>query len=128
MATSYSINATTPKDKARLLLGDTGVDGTVFLLTDEEINSFLGQVPFNEGVALLAESLATRFAQYPDQTDTPGGSSIKWTERVPAWLELAKRMRAGGNPLASAPQRTMAKLGTLSNPPSVLSGVRGIRS
>ena len=129
MATTYSTTASTPKDKARLLLGDTGVDGGVFLLTDEEIVAFMGTVSFNEAVALLAEALSTRFAQYPDETDTPGGTTVKWTERVKTWLELAKRMRAGGNPLASAPRRTMAKLGTLSNPADTGTyGVKGVRS
>lgn len=128
MASSYNPLVTTPKDKARLLLGDTGVDSNaIFLLTDEEITAFLGTVPFNEAVALLAEGLAARFAQYPDETETAGGSKLKWTERVKTWLELAKRLRLAPNVNASGPRAAVAKLGTLTSPPDPTSGIRGIR-
>lgn len=113
MATTYVPTLSTPKDRARLLLGDTGVDGNSFLLTDEEINAMLTASKFNSAVADLAESLATRFAQFPDETDTPGGHKLKWSERVAAWQELAKRLRADAN---KGTRRGAAYLGTLTNP------------
>lgn len=113
MASTYSSSIATPKDRARLLLGDNGADGGVFLLTDEEIAAFLATLHFNEAVAQLADSLAVRFAQYPDETETPGGHTIKWTERVTAWQELAKRMRSASGP---STRRRPAYLGALTNP------------
>lgn len=117
MSTTYSVTDQTPKDKARFLLGDTGVDGGTFLLQDEEIASFLSGVPFNDGVALIADGLATRFAQFPDEQETAGGSKTKWSERVEGWRELAHRMRTVAiNPTVSAPRRRVAALGSLANP------------
>jgi hypothetical protein len=116
MANTYNNLSTSqvPKDRARRLLGDTGVDGNAWLLTDEEILSDLGTLSFSEAVASLALGLASRFAQYPDEVETAGSSSMKWSERVRTWRALAEQMVQ--NPTASAPRRTTARLGTLANP------------
>lgn len=117
MATTYDPTLPDPKDHVRLVLGDTGVDGNSWLLTDEEIAATLIRLPYNETCATLAEGLAARFAQFPDEEDTVSGAKLKWSERVKTWLEIAKRMRAeAANPTADAPKRTMARLGNLTNP------------
>ena len=118
MATTYNPTTITPsaKDRARKLLGDTGVDGGVFLLQDEEIIAEVNALGFNEGVAQLALGLASRFAQYPDEVDTPGGTTTKWTERVAAWKDLAKSIRLAPDPTDARPRKTVARLGLLKNP------------
>lgn len=127
-ATYNPSDPSTPNDKARLLLGDTGVDGGVFLLTDEEILAFTGSIAFNEAVAQLALSLATRFAQYPDETTTPGGHKTKWSERIKAWTDLAKTLRDSPDPLlAGGPRRRMGALGSMTNPAAAEAGVEGLR-
>lgn len=125
MAATYTFS-NSARDRARRLLGDTGVDSSqVFLLTDEEIDAEFSAYPFNDAVASLADGLAVRFAQYPDDTTTPGGHSIKWTERVKAWTEAAKRLRAMSGPGTT---NAAARLGNLTNPADTTTyGVRGIR-
>lgn len=113
MATTYT-SSNTPRDRARRLLGDTGVDGNTFLLQDSEIDAEIAAYRFNEAVAVLADGLAVRFAQFPDETDTPGGHQVKWTERVRAWQELAKRLRSSSGP---GTRGGTARLGSLINPP-----------
>lgn len=112
MATTYT-SSSSPRDRARRLLGDTGVDGNVFLLDDAEIDAEIAAYRFNEAVAALAEGLATRFAQYPDETETPGGHTVKWKERVGAWQDLAKRLRETPGP---GTRGGSTKLGALTNP------------
>lgn len=117
---TYSYNnsttAQTPKDRVRKVLGDTAVDGSHWLLSDEEILADLATMSYSEAVASLALSLASRFAQYPDEVDTAGNSKMKWSERVKTWRNLADHMVQ--NPTVSAPKRTMAKMGSLTNPAS----------
>lgn len=112
MATTYT-SSNTPRDRARRLLGDTGVDGNTFLLQDSEIDAEIATYPFNAAVATLADGLATRFAQYPDETETPGGHILKWSERVKAWQDLSKRLREARSP---GTRRSNAFLGALTNP------------
>lgn len=111
MATTYS-NSASALDRARRALGDTGEDGGVFLLTDEAITAELETWRWNDAVALLAEGLAARFGQYPDETTTPGNHTVRWRDRVSTWLEIAKRLRATTGPGA----KTGSRLGTLTNP------------
>lgn len=114
MATSYDPALSTPKDHARLMLGDNGADGGVYLLQDEEINGVLGNVTFSMGVAILAEGLAVRFAQFPDEVDPKEGTGLKWRARVTAWQDLAKRMREEGmDPTRTRPMRRAAAVGTI---------------
>lgn len=116
MATTYDSSASSAKDKARLLLGDTNPenvsDGWIF--TDEEITSFL-TIGFNEGVAQLALSAASRFAQYPDEEETPGDHRMKWSERVKNWRELAKQMRSSIDPTGAITRRN-GRVGAIKNP------------
>ena len=103
--------------RARYQLGDTGRildddDETVWLLDQEEIEGMIVAYGYAEGVAQLADGLAVRFAQEPDEYEDEGGVKVRWTERVAQWVNLAKRLRAGdvstetsiptGRPLAKA--------------------------
>jgi hypothetical protein len=112
MATTYNSSAT-PLDRARRILGDTGVDGNTFLLTDEEIEAELQGEAYNAAIGRLALGLATRFAQYPDDTTTPGGHKMKWSDRVRAWEALSDRMQRMKSP-GVRQRKTM--LGNLTNP------------
>jgi hypothetical protein len=102
----------TAKDKARALLGDTAVTaGTTTipaaraLLSDEHIAAVLAlATPFEAAVAWLADELAVRFAQVPDSI-SDSGSALRWSERIPAWRELAARMRADMLTAAAANSR-----------------------
>lgn len=85
-----------PRDRARQLLGDTGEDPAgVFLLQDETILALLALFPFSEAVAELAEGLATRFAQQPDEYNDEGGTKVSWKKRVDQWNLLAMTRRSG---------------------------------
>jgi len=112
MASTYSPGAST-RDRVRLWLGDTGADGGVFLLSDEEIDAELSGSTLADAVARLAEGLDIRFGQYPDETTTPGGHKMKWSQRCEAWRNLASGLRTGRIKLSRG---TMAKLGNLTNP------------
>lgn len=86
-----------------MILGDTGIDGGIFLLTDEEIDEQLDRLPFGQAVSFLAMSLASRFAQYPDETTDASGAKYKWGERVAQWRRLGEGKGLVENPTANAP-------------------------
>lgn len=124
---SYIGDLSSPLNRARRILGDTGVDGGVELLTDDEINAELSELSFNPAVANLALGLASRFGQFPDEVDTAGATKMKWSERVKTWRELAARLSSTVED-AEAPQRKVARLGTLSNTGSLPYGTgKGLR-
>jgi hypothetical protein len=88
----------TPRDRARLALGDTGFltsgnGQSIWLLEDETLDSLLAQ-GYELGVAEAAESLVARFAQLPDKLDESEGARQEWSHRIAAWKDLASRMRA----------------------------------
>lgn len=102
MSASFNPALATRLDRARLLLGDTGTikdsgGDPLWLLDNATIDALIQAEGFAEGVAQAAEALITRFAQEPDELTEEGdrGLSLKWTERVSAWRELAARMRSG---------------------------------
>lgn len=79
--------------RARFALGDTDVANA--LLQDEEIEAQIAMYGYAEGVALCCDGLVTRFAQDPDEASDEGGVKVVWRERIAAWKDLAKRLRAG---------------------------------
>lgn len=90
----------TPLDHIRLALGDHHSDSvagpvTDPLLLDAVIQAKVDALGYVEALAQLAESLAARFAQQPDEYSESGGLRFKWSERVTQWLELARRARSG---------------------------------
>ena len=102
MATNYSPALGTDRDRARFIVGDTGelLDSSgeqVWLLQDETIEALLSQFGYAEGVAQICEALISRFAQEPDQYEEEGGIQVRWSERIKAWKELARRMRDKGD-------------------------------
>ncbi|RYG38230.1 hypothetical protein EON81_04235 [bacterium] len=100
MGSTYHPAHDRPLDRARFALGDTGrlldeVGEQVWLLADDTIIAELAPPQgYRFGLSVLAEGLAVRFAQDPDDYEEEDGIKVKWTERVPAWEKLAARMRA----------------------------------
>lgn len=100
MSATFDPTLPTHKDHIRLLLGDIHNSGTAgvvenALREDEVIEALLTQCSFSETVARLADSLVAEFGQRPDSYSESGGLSIKWSERVQTWKELAQKARAG---------------------------------
>lgn len=82
--------------RARFALGDSGfTTEDEALLQDEEIEALIEMYGYAEGVAQCCDALVTRFAQDPDEHEDEGKVRAKWTERIKAWKDLAKRLRAG---------------------------------
>lgn len=79
----------TPRDYARLLLGDT--DDANQLLLDATYDASLARYGYNLTVGKLARGLATRFAQQPDEYDDEGGVQVRWRKRVDQWNLIAER-------------------------------------
>ena len=95
MAATFNVSLTSDRDYARLLLGDTDVP-TNALHQDETYDKCMTDLGFNLGVALLADSLVTRFAQEPEEYEqAESGASIKLRERLKAWKEIASKLRSG---------------------------------
>jgi len=90
---TYDPTLATPKDRIRLLIGDTGGIEGKELLRDEEIEALLSM----EGSTLLAaaaaaEAIAAKLAQRTD-TSLPGGVRIAFGQRADHYLRLAQRLR-----------------------------------
>lgn len=115
MATTFDFNPelapTDPLHRARRLLADVGeiVDEMgvpVWQYSNEEISGWITADGFNEGVAKLAQSLATKFAQEPVTYKDDGGIEIDFRERIKTLRELAADLRrnisAEVNPLGAS--------------------------
>lgn len=107
MATTYEPALPTPRDRARLLLGDTGVlldavGARVWFYQDETLDALIEEFKFAEAVAQAADGLCSRFAQEPDEYQDEGGVRVRWNERIEQWKTLAKKCRSGeiGGPKA----------------------------
>lgn len=89
MAFTYDGTLDTDLEKVRLVVGDT--DSTDPLLTDAEVNHFLGEhSDINVAAAAAAEAIAGKFARgYNFATD---GQSFNRSERVDHYLALAARL------------------------------------
>jgi hypothetical protein len=99
MAATWDASLASPRDRARLALGDTGLlkDGAgqaIWLLQNETLDALLAG-GYNEGVALAAEALIAQFSQLPDRLEEQEGLIQEWGERIAAWRDLAARMRSG---------------------------------
>lgn len=101
MAATYDQLLPTTKDRIRALLGDTAVTpGTTVipdgdeLVTDEHITVVLAEEGSVEAaLAFLADELVARFSQEPVKV-TLSGLAVDYSARIPAWKDLASRMRA----------------------------------
>jgi hypothetical protein len=92
MAWTYT-PVSTSKDKVRLLTGDT--DTTDQLLQDEEIAYVLGvQASISLASAACCDLIAAKFAR---QVNTQNGAlRVSAVKRYDHYIDLAKRLRAGG--------------------------------
>lgn len=101
MATTFNpANASVANsvDRARRLLADTGsiLDASGVALweyTDEEIAGWIQVDGFAEGVAKLADSLATKFSREPSSYADDGGLRVEFKERIAQLSKLAKELR-----------------------------------
>ena len=89
----------TPLYRARRLLSDVGemkdmTGATVWNYSNEEVQGWIDVDGFNEGVAKLAQSLATKFAQEPVSYRDDGGVAIDFAPRIKQLQELAKALRS----------------------------------
>jgi len=92
MTFSFDPALSTPKDRVRLLLGDTQPPGW---FSDEEINGLLVTVPApTYAAAFLADSLSARFAMRVDKRI--GSTQVSSSQASKAFAALAERLRAQG--------------------------------
>ena len=85
-------------DRARRLLADTGqltdASGTaIWEFSDEEIQGWITVDGFAEGVAKLADSLATKFSREPSSYSDDGGLRVEFRERINQLNKLARELR-----------------------------------
>lgn len=107
MSATYDETLPTPKDEARYLLGDTAVDPAEDALrSDELINAVLGRKGFELGLAFIADGLVAEISQEPVKI-TLGGLAVDYSARIPAWKDLASRMRAEAKAAAAATADTL---------------------
>lgn len=92
MTATFTNTLPTAKDRMRYQLGDVNV--AVPLEQDETYAANLTLYGEELGTAVMAEALASRYAQKPDSISDDSGS-ITWRERVKTWLALATRIRSG---------------------------------
>ena len=100
MSATFDPTLPTQRDHIRLALGDKHADAsagdiTEPLLQDETIDAKLAAWGYSEALAQLADALATEYAQRPDSYQEYQGLTMRWSERVSAWRELAKLARSG---------------------------------
>lgn len=103
MAATFDARLPTAKDRLRFALGDTDV--TQPAAQDETYVAVLALHAADEQLAAIqmADSLILRYAQQPDVVDVDGAIKVSWRDRLPAWRELAARLRAiTGAPGATA--------------------------
>lgn len=98
MASTFDSTLPTPRDRARLALGDTGflkdeAGDQIWLLPNETLDALLDQ-GYEIGVADAAEALVSQFAQLPTKLGEDEGLNQEWGERIAAWKALASRMRS----------------------------------
>ena len=103
MPTNFSFDPTlaptVPLHRARRLLSDVGdlkaEDGsTVWHYSDEEVVGWITADGFNEGVAKLAQSLATKYAQEPVKYRDDGGTDVDFGPRIKQLNDLAIQLRS----------------------------------
>jgi hypothetical protein len=100
MSATFDPTLPTQRDHIRLALGDKHANPTAGaitdpLLQDATIDALLDSLGYVQALAQLADSLATEYAQRPDEYREAGGQGFKWSERVKSWREVASMARAG---------------------------------
>lgn len=97
---SYDSSLTADRDKVRFLVGDT--DDSNKLVADGEITGSLTIENDNiyKAAAMIAESLAARFAR--EVSITVDGLSRTGEQRARQYTDLARRLRQRGNEAAGA--------------------------
>lgn len=86
---AYDSTLPTPRDRIRHRLGD------IFsppLREDVEYDALLSQFNETEALILMAESLASEYAQNPSSTSI-GGVSVSYSSLVSNWQAIAKTAR-----------------------------------
>lgn len=109
MAATYDPTLATPKDHARLALGDT--DTTAALLDDTTIQAKLDSFGYCEALAQLAEALAVEYAQRPAVVGD-NGQRFEWPDRVKAWKDLAAAARSGKIAVPDSGQAPRSQFGS----------------
>jgi len=94
MTATFDASLSTAKDRLRFALGDTDV--TQPAAQDETYVAVLALNAADEQLAAIqmADSLILRYAQLPDVVDVDGAIKVSWKDRIPAWEQLAARLRA----------------------------------
>ena len=93
---TYTPGSTATRDRARLYLGDTDVDG-VPLFTDLEWDDIIAvNVGTDASVAAAAEIMSNRTA--PKMDFSADGSSFKASQQHTHWVKMARnwKIKAGG--------------------------------
>jgi osmotically-inducible protein OsmY len=90
MAATFDNTLPTARDRARYQLGDTNVAAP--LEQDATYDANLALYGDALAIAVMAEALASRYAQQPSSIGSQG-DSIAWGERIRTWLALAQRIR-----------------------------------
>lgn len=86
---AYDPTLPTARDRMRFTLGDISADP---LRTDATYDALLAQFDEPTATALLAESLASEYAQNPSSVNV-GGVSVSYSSLVSQWQTVAKRIR-----------------------------------
>lgn len=81
---SFDPALTSPKDRIRFELGDTGEGGIAFMIPDESIEALLGTETYAVALRKTGLSLLARIAQRPDYLDAQGGIRTEWRNRIEA--------------------------------------------
>lgn len=98
MTATYNNTLLTPRDRIRHAIGDmqfTALDTTGALRQDEEYDAVMGlYLDWRIAAAVMAESLASEYAQAPDSFSASGDMSVSWKDRISTWLQTARQMRS----------------------------------
>jgi len=121
MATTFDASLPTWRDRARLILADTG---PAYLLTDESLDALRTALGESEGLACAAEAMATKIAQSPDSYAEGVGLRVEWKSRVAALYRIADKARAGVFATGrSATASTLALASAITDPIELSGGI-----
>lgn len=93
MTATYDDALSRPLDEVRTLIGDT--DPTAALVSDAHVAAALARQGGDVGraAAYVAQGLIARYAHRPT-TETQGGVTVSYADRIPTWQRLAERLAA----------------------------------
>lgn len=95
---SYDVDALDePLNQIRYLLGDTGLGGDAWLLSDQEISAVapggvIGEATVKTAAAALCDSIVARFSRLVDVSE--GSASASMSQIADRYRQLAKELRA----------------------------------